>query len=497
MHWFDTNLLGKYDLSERWIGLDYKKLFLDPVLAEITYAHEVTHAVLAMQTDFGQFTNVFFRLQDNFNKIHRIDIDSILELLIKSQVKVQEGFATFMQISILWGRTNKQNALAYADKKLPDTYKKYLEPLKFGFELSKRYRDFFTAKVSILAMETGIRKAIWEQDLLSDTNKLVGYILNEDNNPNLRLLKICDTLKIKSWLVTKDAPIISKECGVKFYDPATKEELANFLSYITSFTESPQLFTAIQIGETPQGIDAFAEASKNIIVSNLNLKIAETAQTFFKIDDFLKNAKDIELIFINPFDKNWEDINLLKLLSGTEPEIAIGGFTKDDRKFLTITSKGKALVVINNDLKDTTLFVKWGGYDFLKNQLIWSNNTRPPDLVVYNNIEQLQIFLGKVVLLEEIKFKHLHIGAGKDHPFQTLLIKINNLPPLHVVNCLGNKEIGVTLKMIESKTQEIIVDELRNLKKHINNLMCFWMGMPWDIDWVETMINGKDLKFRE
>lgn len=496
MHWFDTNL-GQYDLAERWVGLDYKELFLDPVLADITYAHEVTHAVLAMQTDFGQFTNVFFRLQDNFKRPQPNEINLILKLLFQSQDKVQEGFATFMEISMLWSRTSKQNALAWAGANLPESYKKYLEPLMFGFELSKRYREFFTTKVIELVMETGIRKALVKQDLLSDINKLIDYLLNEENNPNLRLLKICDVLRIDSWLVTKDISIISKECGVKFHDPATKEELADFLNYITSFTTNPQHFTAEQIGDTPRGIEAFAEASKNIIVANLNLKLAETAQTFFNLNDFIKYIKDIELIFINPLDKNWGDLDLMKLVSKEEPEIAIGGFTKDDRKFLTISSKEKASVIINNDLNHATLFVKWGGYDFIKNQLIWSNTVRPPDLIVYNNIEQLQILLKQILLLPEINFKHFHIGVSEGHPIQTLLIKINNLPPLHIVNCFGNKGISETIKLIETKTQIITEQELRSLKKHINNLMCFWMGMPWNIDWVETMIDGKDIKFRE
>jgi hypothetical protein len=132
MHWFDTNL-GQYDLAERWVGLDYKELFLDPVLADITYAHEVIHAVLAMQTDFGQFTNVFFRLQDNFKRLQPSEINLILKLLFQSQDKVQEGFATFMEISMLRSRTSKQNALAWADANLPNSYKKYLEPFTFVF----------------------------------------------------------------------------------------------------------------------------------------------------------------------------------------------------------------------------------------------------------------------------------------------------------------------------------------------------------------------------
>jgi hypothetical protein len=148
-------------------------------------------------------------------------------------------------------------------------------------------------------------------------------------------------------------------------------------------------------------------------------------------------------------------------------------------------------------LNHVTLFVKWGGYDFSKNQLIWSNSARPPDLVVYNNIEQLQNFLKKILTLPEINFKHFHIGVSEGHPFQTLLIKINNLSPLHIVNCFGSRGIVETINLMKTKTQVITEQELRNLKKHINNLMCFWMGMPWNIDWVETMINGKDIKFRD
>ena len=39
--------------------------------------------------------------------------------------------------------------------------------------------------------------------------------------------------------------------------------------------------------------------------------------------------------------------------------------------------------------------------------------------------------------------------------------------------------------------------ELRSYKKHINNLMSLWLGMPRDIDWVETIIYGKDVKIRD
>lgn len=138
MHWFDLNL-GQYHLAERWVGLDYKELFLDPILADITYAHEASHGVMALQSDFGQATNVIFKLQDSFTKIQSDEVDLILKSLFQSQDKVQEGFATFMEISRLRALTTKQNALALAQQNLPPAYKQYLAPLLFGFELSKGY----------------------------------------------------------------------------------------------------------------------------------------------------------------------------------------------------------------------------------------------------------------------------------------------------------------------------------------------------------------------
>lgn len=497
MHWFDTNL-GNYDLAERWIGLDYKELFLDPILADITFAHEASHAVMAMQSDFGQATNVIFKLRDNFTKLKQEEVDSILKpLFLHSQDKVQEGFATFMEISTLRQLTSKQHAITWAHQNLPPPYKQYLAPLLFGFELSKRYRGFFTAKVSWLAMETGIRKALVEQNLLENTSKLADYLAKEDNNPNARLLKICETLRIKPWLVTKDNPTIARECGIKFHEPATKEEVAKFLNYTTSFTDKPQHFSAQQIGDTPQGADAFIQVSKNMIVANLNLRLAETSEVFFNLDEFLKLTDGIEIIFVNPHDKDWEFRDLLKLISGQEPEVAIGGFTKEDRKFLTIASGGKAAEIINGKLKEATLFVKWEGYDLTKDQLIWSDIVRRPDLVVYNTIQQLQERMKQAIeASSDIKFRHLHLGASEGHPFESLLVKIGDLHPLHTVNCFGNKGILETIELMRSKTTVITPEELKNDKNHINNLMSLWMGMPWNVDWVETMISGKEIVYR-
>ncbi len=497
MHWFDLNL-GKYDLAERWVGLDFKELLQDPILADITYAHEASHAVIALQSDFGQATNVIFLLKENFTKMQLNEVDLILKFLFQSQDKVQEGFATFMEISRLRTLTSKKNALAWAQQNLPYKYQQYLAPLLFGFELSKYYREFFTAKVSWLAMETGIRKTLYKQDLLSDSSKLAIYLSDQDNNPNARLLKICDVLRIKPWLVTKDNLTLAKECGVKYHEPATKAEVAEFLNYTTRFTNKRQHFSSEQIGDTPQGADAFIQVSKNLIIANLNLKLTETAKVMFNLDDFLNIAPNMEIIFVNPHGKDWKHRDLVKLVCGEEPEIAIGGFTADDQKYLTITSREKASDIINKHLRHATLFVKWGGYDLANNQLIWSTTVRPPDIVVYNTIDQLQDKIKQILTATpDINFRHLHIGSRKGHPFQSLVVKINNLSTLHVVNCFGNKGILETIGQMGNKTRIINNEELKVQKQHINNLLCLWMGMPWKVDWVETMINGKKIIPRE
>jgi len=496
-NWFHT-VLGRYNISDKWIGLDYGQLFLDPVKANLTLAHEMTHGVLAMVTDFGQTTNVISKVIDDFTHLDKTQKEEVVVILAHSQLFVQEGFATFMEISQLGKITNRNNALTWAQKNLPPDYLGRFNKLMFAFDMQQRYRDFFTGKISQLAMETGLRKFLYEQNLLKDPDKLKKYLADENNNPDARLNKMLKTLRYKEWIVTKSIPEIAKACDITYFEPATKEEVAQFLTYVTSYTKTPKIFTANEIGDTPQGKDAFMQAGENMIIANMNLNLAKTATPLFNLEDFLFYADKMEIMFISPQDENWEHRALVKSISGTEPEIGIAGFFKTGEKYISVTSKEKMIEILANQLKHITLMVKWGGYDLIKKQQIWSEMARLPDVVVYNTTqEMLQSFEMLLNATPATKFVHLHAGAAEGHPLQTLIVVEVGRTPVHIVNTYGNKGIAEILQLLKNQSQIMSETELRSRKRHLNNIMSLWMNLHWDVDWIESMIDKKTLIFRK
>ena len=50
--------------------------------------------------------------------------------------------------------------------------------------MGKRYKEYFTAKIPHLALQTAIRKNVVEKDLLSDPNKLINFLIEDENNPD-------------------------------------------------------------------------------------------------------------------------------------------------------------------------------------------------------------------------------------------------------------------------------------------------------------------------
>lgn len=159
MQSFWHSISGRYNTTERWIGLDYKSLFLDPVIAKITYVHEITHSVLGSNTDFGLATQTIHSLLPHIASIDEVDKRKIYEKLYESQLFVQEGSASLMEMLMHRSYVGKERSIIWAFEHLPYDYLDRLKKLMFVMDMGKRYREEFTKKISHLAMHTGIRKA--------------------------------------------------------------------------------------------------------------------------------------------------------------------------------------------------------------------------------------------------------------------------------------------------------------------------------------------------
>lgn len=493
--WFHT-IGGQYSPRGKWVGLDYAKLLRDKRIGDSIMAHEMAHAAMSQETDFGQASHVILNLNEDFNHLSDSGQKEIGSILFSAQDFVQEGLATLFQIARLGSLTNKRFALEWARDNLHEDYLDKLQKLEFVLSFSTRYRDYFTQKISYLALETGIRKDIAELNLLADPTVLKKYLGEDDKNPNRRLEKLIDILKYKKWIVTKPIPEIAKLCGIKHFKPTTKKEIAEFMNYATNLTSNPRNYSESDIGDTSQGAETFIQTGKNMIIGNMNINFQD-GEALFNLNDFLHYSDLMELVFVNPAGK-LKNADAIKKISGYEPEVNIAGVLKTGEKYLTVVSKEKGAEVLNNELKTASIFVKWGGYDVYKDQMIWSVTARPPNLVVYNNAEQMKVvFEGLVRDKPEVKLSHLHMGATEGHPVQSLIVKVDGQLPIHFVNAWGNKTIVEVLSIIRGQSRVITNNELIKMKQHLNNLFGFWLNMGWDVDWVETMLDGSILIFRK
>lgn len=211
------NILGKYNPQDRWIGLDFRSLFLNPVAAKLTHIHELVHSVLFRSTDFGQATQAIYQFLPLMKHLSRQERKEVITVLRNSQIFLQEGAATLMEILILRKDKGKQFALNWAKGHLNREYYQKFSELSFVLDLSKRYRENFTKKIPHLALHTAIRKNIVKKDLFSNIGKFTTYLAGEDNNPDIRFKKMVDVIKYKTYLVTKKPAEICRETGIKLH----------------------------------------------------------------------------------------------------------------------------------------------------------------------------------------------------------------------------------------------------------------------------------------
>ncbi len=489
-------LLGKYNISDKSVSLDYSKSISDPFEADLTVRHETTHSILSNQTEFGLATQIFTKINHSITNTSKADIEDMAVQLYQAQFFTQEGIATLMQFLMA---VDKKGDL-FAKKWMLDLLEKnpkyysYLQKLCFVSNYPQKIQDYFTTKIPFLVMETGIRKQAQDFDIFKNCDSLKNYFIDENNVPDKRLEKILNVLNKDMSLVSKSPFEIAKACGVKYFKHTTKKEVANFMTYITSNTEKPRIYKASEIGGALDAKAVINDVYENMEVANININFSLT--DFLVLDDFLFYSNDYEVVLAvqNPHDNNWD---LYKDLAKTDPEIILYGFLKNGDKYLTLASKIMAEEVINNSLKNSTFAVKWGSYNPIDNKIIWSDTLKKPNLIIYRSPAYLKKTLEKVLASNpDTNFQHLHAGATENHPIQSLFVKIGEDPPIHIVNHYGNKGIIDNLNIIQSKSSVMKNEFLVENKKHLNNLLSFWMGLFWEVDWVESMIDVDTPHFR-
>ncbi len=482
--WHNT-ILGAYSQEDRWLGLDYQSLLTDPLKTRLTMAHEMTHYVLCKDTEFGQAVEKIYELLPQFIHINKDDKEKLKNALRQSQVFVQEGSASLMEILDLKKTHGKRYALDWARKNFPKQYYERLEKLLFVVEMGERYSSFFTSKVPFAAMHTDIRRQLVQQDLLSDIPQFIDYLSKPENSPDQRFNNMLDTLRGKNWMVTKPEEVICKEVGIPLVS-VSKEELAEYLTYLLKFTKYPRIVSPSEIGEPREVTQTMEQSFEDTLVADMNMNFADNGTVLWEIKDLLHYQKEIKAILVNRFGDEAEWRKELEVLTGKKYEAGLVAFLSTGEQFIIGLSYEEVSSLTQNELFDKTLLVKWGLYFPNMTELMYFPKSRVPNVVIYNSLKHL-----KATFAEYFKNKHKATFiaiAYKGHPFRTLVIKDHN-GVLHWLNTYGDKLVNPYLDenkdcLLKENPQRFLQDH-----QHFNRVLYVWMSYPWDVDWYEKFQN--------
>ncbi len=485
MNWSHSTL-GQFDITEQWIGLDYRRLFLDPIRAEVTAFHEVTHSIISKTTEMGQATQNIFFFSQWFQHMDAKQVTAIQSSLVASQKFPQEGFATFMEMQQL--RTKASAEIAEAAKS--DMHPEYLErfeKMEFMYQQPKKFRGNFTKKISRLVMENGLRKNTPLLGLLESPEALKAYLDHPDNNPGIRLDRVLECLRKNPRLVQEKPRKIARACGIKFHEPATKQQVSDFINYLLRLCSKQEDYTPEMVGLDP-GPETISEAFENLLITNVNFDLKDTAETLMRAEDIEYEASYAKAVFIVHHTPT-EDTELEKYL-GRKLEFDLLMFDKSGTKYLTITSGEHLDKLLANELKDATIVTKWGITNAAANTFD-ASKVRNPDIIQYNRpIDMLATFKSTNGIT---KYEWVHLGAAQDHPFHSLLVKTNGSPTIHFVTGFGNSGIASVIEFMEAKGDDAISpNDLLPHADAINDMLSI-LGLPWDVDWIRTMISKNEL----
>lgn len=486
MQWSHT-VLGQFDITDQWIGLDYRSLFLDPIKAEITVFHELTHAVLSRTTEMGQATQNIFFFSQWFQHLNPDQINEIKGHLVACQKFPQEGLATFMEMQQLRVKGSRESVVAIKPG-LHQEYRERFEKMEFIFYQPKKVRERFTKKISLLVMSNGFRSNAPRADLLRDPKTLQAYLAVPDHNPTQRLEKVLTYLRKNPRILRKKPRKIAKACGIEFFEPATSQEICDYINYLQRLSGKEEDYSISMVGEV-KGKEMLNEAIENLLVTNMNLDPKQTADPLWDTEDIEYEADYASAALIVHHPQSAKDEEFEKQL-GRALDVNILMFGADGAKYLAITSREHLDSLLANQLKNATIITHWSITDPSKNTFDLSS-VRKPDIIQYNRPgDMLNTFKNAKNMK---KYEWIHLGASQNHPFHSLLVKTNGSETIHFVNGFGNSGISKVIEfMAAQKGYSIRASALLPQARAINDMLAV-MGLPWDVDWVRTMNNQREI----
>jgi len=493
MEWSHT-LLGQYSIEADSLAVDLARNFMDPAQAELVHVHEATHAAISRTTDLGLASIPIHANIEKFVHLSKREQLELMAVLHEPQLLPQEGFASLMEILHLAGRIGKSKALEYAKEKFPPEYYSRLEELSYCLKMSHGHREYFTKGVSWLAMETGFRQAVPRNDLLRSPTILKKYFDDQSHNPTYRLRAVNNLLLSKPWMVTKHPKEIAKASRITYFEPASKQVVADYMNYIAELAGAKPIYTATMINDS-DGLAAIKDAFENARVTNINHNFSEDAEFLTSLEDIEWEANTCDLAMVMSWPVYEERERILEEATGMKPEFSLVFFRRTGEKYIAFVTKEKATELVDGKLNNKTIMTRDDLYVIDTGEFILSK-TRMPDIIYYDHPKTLQYRFNEADK-SILKSESLSMGTTKDHPYRIVAFRLNEQRPLHMANSFGDKVTVDIQTKLGSRNKTIDMEILRSEYIDVVNDYFGTMGLNWEIDWVTAMIDKKELGLRK
>lgn len=480
---------GRYFTDTKVVGVDFiANLFREGDTIS-TQIHETGHVFLCNNTEMGLFYSEVEKNVHKFTQLSDEQQKNMANAIFYSQQMVQEGYSTYIQFALLKKKLTNQEQVEWL-RKVPDSYRRWVRPFLFSLKLPIEQRNRIGDLVNF-AMNTHVRKDAEKYQLLDNDTQLKEYLNDENNNPSIRMKKMLRIVKNNPNLLNGDINDIPKLSGISFFQPVEKKDIAAFINYLGSKTGLKIKITEEQIGDAPTIDKIFSHVQDNTLVANLNLNLAENADYLFKSADVIHYKDIIErIIVINHDEKNKISVKKLQDLSrekfDEEPELTLILQTTTGEKYLYSTSVAKATQLLNNELSQAVLGVKFGDYNLREDEIYSLPAVRPPDLVIFNHYWQMSDFLVKAIKNDgKTNIDFCHIGFGM---LSLAIAKIRNKNPLLTVNLSIPSQAGKIAEAIKGNSNQFTSSFIQKNKKQLNSHLILWSGLDHRGDWVQVLL---------
>ncbi len=479
---------GIFKIDENVLLLDYRSNFLDGDKLARTLYHEQTHHILFQTTDFGLATLFASQIYPNVKPEHQKAFDLLFSFLTKSQYYVQESTATFMSMLHLRNSIGPRKALQKRTNILSGNYLDFFNNLIPLFNKSKKYRTLFTSKIPSIALEFGFRKIIVEMGLLDNLESFKSYIQKDGNIPDKRFKLLLTQVIENPTLLKKSTTEIARYSGLHFGPALSKKEVANFLNYLLKFTTSNYIYKEADINDC-KSIDQLNDITGKLLISNLNINIANNSEVLLKAKDLLHYEDIISIVtcrIINESELSEETKSITEEMLGKKYEASLLAITETGEKYIHPSSINDISDLLNNHFQNATIINKFGLYNTGSGYLLEFQINRKPNIILYRYPDD---FI-KTHENEKINFKYLKLEATIGNHLTTLLV-IDDWGVVHLINHFP-KGINDILARYSARMENTNKETFEEYRDHINNAFYFWMGLPKSFDWFEGIGNSSD-----